>query len=274
MAKVLGLKQLLQRKYTFLEDLPEEIVNSFGKLVDNFIMIVWGQSGNGKSNLMMQFLKVIMCYGKVLYVALEEGFEATTQITALRQLTEQEHSGKIEFADHEMTYDELVKKLKRKKSPRFIVIDSVQYWNISYEQYKKLKEMFKKKSFIFLSHASGKIPDGKVADKIRYDAGIKVRVEGYVAFIISRYGGNRPYLIWEGNEVEGARHYWGKSFKKIIKGIKVDVKNKTTTKNKQDEKAPLPETKPLAETGELVLGEPDIQRESETVLPGVAESVA
>lgn len=247
MAKVLGLKQLLQKKYNFLEGLPEEITRSFGKLVDNFIMIVWGMSGNGKSNFMMQFLKAIMQYGKVLYVALEEGFEATTQITALRQLTEQEHTGKIEFADHEMTYEELVKKLKKKKSPRFIVIDSVQYWNISYEQYKALKEMFKKKSFIFLSHASGKLPDGRTADKIRYDAGIKVRVEGYIAFPISRYGGNKPYLIFEGDATEGARYYWGKNLNKVLSGVQVDRTKKKTVKKKPVE-APAKIEQPQPET--------------------------
>lgn len=170
-AKILALKQLLQKKHAFLDNLPDNIIYSFGRLTINFIMIVWGQSGNGKSNFIMQFLKALLPHGKVLYVALEEGFEATTQMNAMRQLTEEEHSGKIEFADHEMNYMELVNKLSKKKSPRFIVIDSIQYWNISYEMYKALKEKFRKKTFIFLSHAKGKIPDGNTADKIRYDAG-------------------------------------------------------------------------------------------------------
>lgn len=231
MAKVLGLKQLLQKKHAFLENLPDNIVHSFGRLTVNFIMIVWGQSGNGKSNFMMQFLKVLLHHGKVLYVALEEGFEATTQMNAMRQLTEEEHSGKIEFADHEMNYMELVNKLSKKKSPRFIVIDSIQYWNISYEMYKALKEKFKKKTFIFISHAKGKIPDGNTADKIRYDAGIKVHIEGYVAKVVSRYGGNNPYVVWE----EGAKRYWGKNYKKVIKGIEAEKSAKIIPIDKQQE---------------------------------------
>jgi hypothetical protein len=157
----------------------------------------------------------------VLYVGLEEGTESTMQLTALRHLNEQSHNGKIVFADHEMTYDELMKRLAKKKSARFIVIDSIQYFNISYEQYKAMKERFKRKSFIFISHAKGKNPDGRTADKIRYDAGIKIRVEGYVGFVISRYGGNNPYVIWE----EGAKKYWGKEYRKIIT---------TPAKQKQD----------------------------------------
>jgi len=212
MARVLGLKQLLQRTYHFLEHLPVEFTHSFGRLTDNFIMIIWGQSGNGKSNLIMQLLRTLMLHGNVMYVGLEEGFENTMQMTALRHLNEESHTGKIVFADHEMTYAELMIRLVKKKSPRFIIIDSLQYWNINYEQYKALKERFKKKSFVFISHANGKNPEGATAQKIRYDAPIKVRVEGCVAFVISRYGGNNPYVIWE----EGAKKYWGSQFRKIV----------------------------------------------------------
>jgi hypothetical protein len=212
MAKVLGLKQLLQKKYMLLEGLDVKFKESFGTLIDAFVMIVWGMSGQGKSNFLMQFIREMCKYGKVLYVGLEEGHSASMQGLAMRHLVEEDHTGKIEFADHEMTYEALFIKLGKKKSPKFIVIDSLQYWNISYEQYKALKERFKRKTFIFISHAKGKIPDGNTADKIRYDAGVKIRVEGYVAFVISRYGGNKNYVIWE----EGAKKYWSKNYRKIV----------------------------------------------------------
>jgi hypothetical protein len=209
--KVIGLKQLLQKQYETLEGLPEVLRRSFGELVANFIMIVWAQSGSGKSNFIYQFLSVLMQHGNVLYISLEEGTEKSAQMLALRHLNTSSHSGRILFADAEMTYEEAVPYLRRKKSPRFVVVDSVQYWNINYARYRELKELFPKKGFIFISHAAGKNPDGKTADKIRYDAGIKVRVEGFVAFPVSRYGGNKPYIIWEGkNRNEGAWAYWGK----------------------------------------------------------------
>jgi len=203
-AKVIGLNQLLAKKYVYLDGLPEVITRSFGALVKGFIMLIWGASGNGKSSMVYDVLRVLMKYGTVLYVALEEGMEATTQLQALRHLQEQEHGGRILFTNHEMTYEELRAKLRKKKSPDFVVIDSVQYWDINYAKYKALKEEFPGKGFIFISHSKGNNPDGKTADKIRYDAGVKVRVEGFVAFVTSRYGGNKPYIIWE----EGAVGYW------------------------------------------------------------------
>ena len=206
MAKVLGLKQMLQKKHKLLEHLPEDIKRSFGGLVEGFIMIIWGLSGQGKSNLVMEFIKCLMPYGKVLYVGLEEGFEASMQNMILRHLNLDEHNGSIEFADHNMKIADLKIKLKKRKSAKWIVIDSLQYWKISYAQYKELKEECPGKGFIFISHAKGKNPMSQVANDIRYDAGVKVRVHGFVAEPTSRYGGNKPYIIWK----EGAMHCFGK----------------------------------------------------------------
>jgi hypothetical protein len=271
MARVLGLKQFLQRTYNYLPDLPENIIHSFGRLTTNFMMTVWGKSGNGKSSLIMTFIKALMPHGKVLYVALEEGFEASMQLNIIRNLDEAEHAGKIEFTDHEMTYDELIKKLKKKKSPRFIVIDSVQYWDLTLDKYKKLKELFgKKKTFIFISHAKGKEPDGTMADKIRYDSAIKARVEGFVVFVTSRLGGNNPFVIWE----EGAKRYWGKNYKKAIQTIQIkhmednaDKKKSKKPKPQQNEDTPLHPVPILAEPGESLLGDGQVHGSSEGILP-------
>ena len=239
MAKVLGLHQLLAKRYEYL-DLPATIKESFGDVVKNFLMIVYGASGNGKSSLLMQFVKAVMANenGKVLYISLEEGFEASIQKNVLKHLNptpnpspkergiEEDYAGKIEFADYEMTIEKLDAKLSKRKSPQYIVIDSIQYWNISYEQYKWLKQKHPKKSFIFISHSKGKSPDGVTAQKIEYDVSIKVRVEGYVAFVRSRYGGNKPFVIWE----DGAKKYWADKYAKVVLGA--GEKKKTTKKVK------------------------------------------
>ena len=210
MPKILSLNQLMKKRYKMLENLSEQFRTSFGDVVGVFSMIVWGESGNGKSNFVFKVLREFMPTGRALYVSLEEGTEKTIQNKAT-EYYDATHVGKILFADHTMTYTALTEHLKKKRSPKFIVIDSVQYWGINYIQYKQLKKDFPTKAFIFISHANGKLPDGKVANSIRYDVGIKVRVEGYVAFPTSRYGGNQPFVIWE----EGAKRYWGKDYKKI-----------------------------------------------------------
>lgn len=233
MARVLGLQQLLQKKYDYIT-LPSGIEESFGRLVENFLMIVWGNSGNGKSSFLMQFIKPLMDanIGKGLYVSLEEGFEASIQANVLRHLTD-EYMGKIEFADYEMTYEKLCEKLSKRKSPKFIIIDSLQYWNINYDKYKALKELFPRKTFIFISHADGQHPSGTTAKQIRYDVPVKVRVEGYVAFVVSRFGGNKPFVIWEA----GAKKHWGDKYNAIIKGVVEKKVKKKPEKIKDNEEA-------------------------------------
>lgn len=195
-----------------MEGLSQQFAEAFGNLEEVFVMLIWGQSAQGKSSFLWQFVKELCRFGIVFYVNLEEGHGLTSQIKAKRFLSDEE-IGKVLFADHEMTKDELIIRLKKKKSAKFIIIDSVQYFNITYNDYKELRRLFPRKSFIFISHAKGKLPDGKTADKIRYDAGLKIRVEGKIAFVESRFdGGTKNYVIWE----QGAKNYWKKQYRKLL----------------------------------------------------------
>lgn len=232
MPKVLSYMQLMRKHYKILDNTPDSFRHSFGDIVGNFKMLVWGDSGNGKSNFIMQFIKVLLDYGKVLYLSLEEGHERTMQMKAMQYFTKEEGLN-IRFADHAMSYSELVEYLNTKRSAKFIVIDSLQYWNINYDQYKELKRAFPTRAFIFISHANGKAVDGQVASKIKYDAGLKVWVEGYVAFIkTSRYGGQKkPFIIWE----DGAKQYWGKKYRSVVQGIKTKPKPKPIAETKKTE---------------------------------------
>jgi hypothetical protein len=76
--------------------------------------------------------------------------------------------------------------------------------------YMKMKERFPKKLFIFISQEKRGQPRGSIAQNIRYDADIKIRVEGYKAFVTTRYEvaekgeGGADFIIWK----EGAEKYW------------------------------------------------------------------
>ncbi len=111
---------------------------------------------------------------------------------------------RIVLLDQEPIAD-LIERLKKRKSPDIIAIDSIQYTGMNYDAYRALRKQFPKKLFILISHAEGKEPAGRVAKSIRFDAFVKIWVEGYTAFPTSRYGGGQPYTVWE----EGAEKYWG-----------------------------------------------------------------
>ena len=98
---------------------------------------------------------------------------------------------------------ELIERLAKQKSPDVVFIDSIQYTGLNYADYKLLKDRFRHKLFVMVSHAEGNQPSGRVARSIRFDAGVKIWIEGFQAYTTSRYGGGEPYVIWE----EGAFKY-------------------------------------------------------------------
>lgn len=175
---------------------------SFGHPMVTGSWIIWGQPGNGKTRFAIQLAKYLSQFGKVAYNSLEEGIGLSLQ-RAFKQENMQEISGKMIILN-KVRHQELMELLMKRRSPDIIVIDSLQYMGMTYSQYSKLIEKFKNKLFILVSHAEGKHPYGRIARQIHFDSFIKIWVEGYRAFPMSRYGGGAPYVIWP----EGAEKYW------------------------------------------------------------------
>lgn len=169
--------------------------------------IVWGESANGKTAFVLQLAKYLCQYARVAFDSLEEGISKS-----LRDAIEREEmikaQGRFIILDKEPIAD-LEERLRRRKSPSVIIIDSIQYTGLNKISSKALIDRHPSKLFIFTSHASGKLPDGRTANAIRYDSNVKIRIEGFRAFVQSRYGGNKEkyYEIY----AEGARRYWSYS---------------------------------------------------------------
>jgi len=167
--------------------------------------LIWGNSGNGKTRFALQLCKYLCKFGRVAYNSLEEGLSKSMQ-EAIIATGMQDVARKFMLLDKE-SLEELKERLSKRKSPDVVVIDSIQYTGMNYKDYKALKEKFPKKLFVLISHADGKEPAGRVAKSIRYDAFVKIRIEGYKALPVSRYGGGEPYIVWD----VGAEKYWGES---------------------------------------------------------------
>jgi len=200
--RAVSVDQLLKKKFI---EMPFEgkWEKSFGIPERSGVWIIWGESGNGKTNLALQLAKYLTTFGRVAYDTLEEGARKSFQI-AVRRANMKSVSTKIIILNREHLED-LKLRLRRRKSPDIIFIDSIQYSGLTKKDYIELKEEFAKKLFIFISHADGKNPKGSLANFARYDADVKIRIEGYKAFPTSRYGGNNEFIIWP----VGASEYWG-----------------------------------------------------------------
>lgn len=158
-------------------------------------IIICGPSFNGKTRYAIKLCKQLSYFTKVLYNSYEEAGR-----DSLRQAFEQEgmreRNGHIQVLDGE-PIDELAERLSQKRSAGAVIIDSLQYTRMSYEDYVKLTREFSDKLFVFISHADGKKPAGTTAERVWYDAGVKVWVSMYTAYAQSRYGGGEPYVIWQ-----------------------------------------------------------------------------
>lgn len=211
LSRAYSAKQVINKKRKVYE-FDGDFKDSFGNPEQNAVWFIWGQSGNGKTRLVLEICKYLTRFDKVDYDSLEEG-ACQSMAIALRDTQMEEVEGKFRLLDV-MPFEDLVRRLAGKKQAGFAVIDSVQYAGFDYDRYKEVKQKLRKKCLIFISHATGNNPKGNTADSIRYDSSIKVHVVGYVAKVVSRYGGNKPFIIWE----DGAKKYWGKKFNVVKEG--------------------------------------------------------
>lgn len=176
-----------------------------GEIDRTGVVLVWGQSGNGKSSAVMSLAKELTKHGKVLYVSLEEGFALSFQNT-LRRYHMQECGTRFQVVTGE-DMEQLSQRLAKRRSADFVVIDSFQYSQLNYKRYLEFKKKHSNKLIIFVSHADGRKPAGRAAEWVKYDADHKIWVEGYKAISNGRYIGNTgEYIIWE----KGAREYWSR----------------------------------------------------------------
>lgn len=170
----------------------------FGFPVENASWFISGASASGKSSFVMQLGKELCNYGTVLYLSYEEGVNQSFQ-RRMGYLKMNEVQGRFRVAVGE-TYEEVIERLKRPKSPKFIVVDSIQRTEWEYKQIEELVTvLFPKKCFIFVSMEYKSQPMGKPAMKTKYLADMKVRVVGYKAYCQGRAIGEAGsyYVVWE-----------------------------------------------------------------------------
>lgn len=199
--RAISVNQLLCTNFKTM-NFEGEFKASFGTPQISRSWLIWGDSGNGKTRFTLQLAKYLTQFGKVAYNSLEEGASLSFK-RAIQQTGMVSVAKKFIILKGE-SMPELRERLTKQKSPNIIIIDSVQYTDLDKRTYKTLLNDFPTKLFIFISHAEGKDPTGATAKSIKFDADVKIRVEGYKAFSRSRFGGDKPFVIWE----QGAQEYW------------------------------------------------------------------
>ena len=149
--------------------------------------IIWGNSANGKTRFALKLAKYMASFVRVAYDSLEEGLSLSMQ-KAIIDVGMSDVKRSFVLLDKE-TVPMLRERLTKQRSPQVVIIDSLQYTGLTYKDYTTLINDFPHKLFILVSHADGREPRGNVGKAIKYDAIVKIYVEGYKSFAQSRYGG-------------------------------------------------------------------------------------
>lgn len=189
-------KEVLAKTY---KTLPwgEKWSGPFGEVPANETWFISGISAQGKSSFVMQLAKELANYGMVLYCSYEEGVSKSFN-DRMKLFKMNEVQGRFRVITDD-SFEDLMTRLAKPKSPHFVIVDSFQEAEFSYEQFKTMRARFPAKSFIFISQEHKGQPMGKPAARLRFKAGIKIRVVGYKAFCQGRFTGDPGsyFTVWE-----------------------------------------------------------------------------
>lgn len=183
-------------------DFDGEWLREIGKPEMTGSWIIMGPPKNGKSTFAMMVAKYMTKFSRVYYNSIEEGRSKTIQLTQRRVGMK----GTKGFSLAKENFDQMYIRLSQPKSPNIVIVDSLQFMGLKFSEYKKLKEEFPDKIFIYTSHVDGRKPEGKVAQGIWRDSNVVARVEGRRAFIESRFEPNGKGYI--DIDAEYANEYW------------------------------------------------------------------
>jgi hypothetical protein len=136
----------------------------------------------------MMLAKYLTRFERILYNSIEEGLSRSIQMAYMRVGMEEVPAGGIILEKE--TIDEMRARLKRPKSANIVFIDSVQFADMKFSDYRELKKDFPRKLFIFISHVRNGQPEGATALRIWRDANVAIKVEGFRALPTGRYGGD------------------------------------------------------------------------------------
>ena len=157
---------------------------------------IGGLPKNGKTSFTMQLAKYLTKWHLVAYNSIEEGISASFAETLRRCRMNEVKASRFIVLNNEDIKD-IECRLSKRKSPKIVIIDSIQFLGLNTETYLRWKKRFPEKLFIYITHLQGQYPEGKTALKIWRDSDVVIKVEGFRAYPTSRYGGGKPITISE-----------------------------------------------------------------------------
>lgn len=208
MAKAISNKNVLDARFK-VADFAGKWLASFGKPELRGAWIIYGESGSGKTHFALELLKYLSGFvDRAAYNTLEQGLSLSFQ-NAWKDAAMHEVGSRVIVLAKEPIKD-LRERLRKRKSPDIVVIDSITALvGFTRAVFIELINEFPDKLFVFIAHEENNKPYPAIAQHVRKLSEVKIRVEGYKAFITTRFQGDNgeggsDFVIWE----HGAQEYW------------------------------------------------------------------
>lgn len=203
LSRALSISALLAKKYATYQ-LTDLFYQAFDTPEINSVWFIYAASTSGKTTFVWQLIKELAPNARILYNSLEEGEKLTLQKTVRRVGMPPALRRKVIIVRESLA--QVTDRLNRQKAPGIIIIDSWQYTMANFSEYVAFKAACEGRTLIVVSQTEGRKPAGRTAERIRFDADLKIWVEGFRAFSQGRYiGPLGHYDIWP----EGAAKHWG-----------------------------------------------------------------
>lgn len=166
----------LQRKQFKTLNFTGEWQKLIGKPEQNFSIMIYGQSGHGKSHLGVRLSEYLANnFGNVLFNSSEEGVSLSLQ-EKLKNL----NSDNFRISNFK-DFESIKKHLKQSRS-RFIVIDSVNHMSLTAEQVEELKKLDITRGFITI-HQVTKNGEFKGNNEFLHNCDVEIVVTDRVALV-------------------------------------------------------------------------------------------
>jgi len=124
MARAISVNQLLTKRRKLMA-FEGEWLDCIGMPELSGSWFIYGNSGNGKTTFVLQLCKYLSKFGRVAYNSMEEGDSESMRLAFMRTGMEA-CKRRIVLLDNE-PLNELMERLRKHKSQKIIVIDSIKY---------------------------------------------------------------------------------------------------------------------------------------------------
>lgn len=169
---VMSLRDLQKARFKTLQ-FEGNWKDLMGTPQEQFSMMIYGQSGQGKSTFAINFSEYLANnFGAVLYNSAEEGINLTLQ-DKMKNLKSDDL-----FISHQKDFNSMKKYLKNSQC-KFVVLDSVNHMNLTPENVEELRAMDKTRGFISI-HQVTKTGEFKGDNKFLHNCDIEIVVDKYL----------------------------------------------------------------------------------------------